>query len=151
MLVAGKVANSLGAEIKLIDKAIVPTIMGAWKNMPWIELWRMMKEGIFSFIGRGDNKFGNSMASGDFTKELNEFSEHYPVTKFHLIDSRDTYMCKNLVKLFRHNPNGRIVAVVGEGHVDGRSLKLRSIKPKIVRLRDLLSRKNNTFSFKVKI
>ena len=86
MLVAGKVANSLGAEIKLIDKAIVPTIMGAWKNMPWIELWRMMKEGIFSFIGRGDNNFGNSMASGDFTKELNDFSEHYPVTKFHLID-----------------------------------------------------------------
>ena len=151
MLVAGKVANSLGAEIKLIDKAIVLTIMGAWKNMPWIELWRMMKEGIFSFIGRGDNNFGNSMASGDFTKELNEFSEHYPVTKFHLIDSRDTYMCKNLVKLFRHNPNGRIVAVVGEGHVDGMSLKLQSIKPKIVRLRDLLSRKNNTFSFKVKI
>ena len=151
MLVAGKVANSLGAEIKLIDKAIVPTIMGAWKNMPWIELWRMMKEGIFSFIGRGDNNFGNSMASGGFTKELNEFSEHYPVTKFHLIDSRDTYMCKNLVKLFRHNPNGRIVAVVGEGHVDGMSLKLQSIKPKIVRLRDLLSRKNNTFSFKVKI
>ena len=151
MLVAGKVANSLGAEIKLIDKAIVPTIVGAWKNMPWIELWRMMKEGIFSFIGRGDNNFGNSMASGDFTKELNEFSEHYPVTKFHLIDSRDTYMCKNLVKLFRHNPNGRIVAVVGEGHVDGMSLKLQSIKPKIVRLRDLLSRKNNTFSFKVKI
>ena len=151
MLVAGKVANSLGAEIKLIDKAIVPTIMGAWKNMPWIELWRMIKEGIFSFIGRGDNNLGNSMASGDFTKELNEFSEHYPVTKFHLIDSRDTYMCKNLVKLFRHNPNGRIVAVVGEGHVDGMSLKLRSIKPKIVRLRDLLSRKNNTFSFKVKI
>lgn len=151
MLVAGKVANSLGAEIKLIDKAIVPTIMGAWKNMPWIELWRMMKEGIFSFIGRGDNNFGNSMASGDFTKDLNEFSEHYPVTKFHLIDSRDTYMCKNLVKLFRHNPNGRIVAVVGEGHVDGMSLKLQSIKPKIVRLRDLLSRKNNTFSFKVKI
>ena len=151
MLVAGKVANSLGAEIKLIDKAIVPTIMGAWKNMPWIELWRMMKEGIFSFIGRGDNNFGNSMASGDFTKELNEFSEHYPVTKFHIIDSRDTYMCKNLVKLFRHNPNGRIVAVVGEGHVDGMSLKLQSIKPKIVRLRDLLSRKNNTFSFKVKI
>ena len=91
------------------------------------------------------------MASGDFTKELNEFSEHYPVTKFHLIDSRDTYMCKNLVKLFRHNPNDRIVAVVGEGHVDGMSLKLQSIKPKIVRLRDLLSRKNNTFSFKVKI
>ena len=151
MLVAGKVANSLGAEIKLIDKAIVPTIMGAWKNMPWIELWRMMKEGIFSFIGRGDTNFGNSMASGDFTKELNEFSEHYPVTKFHLIDSRDTYMCKNLVKLFRHNPNGRIVAVVGEGHIDGMSLKLQSIKPKIVRLRDLLSRKNNTFSFKVKI
>ncbi len=151
MLVAGKVANSLGAEIKLIDKAIMPTIMGAWKNMPWIELWRMMKEGIFSLIGRSDYNFGNSMVSGDFSKELDEFSEHYPVTKFHLIDRRDTHMCKNLVKLLRHNPNSRIVAVVGEGHVDGMNSKLRTIKPKIVRLRDLLSRKNNTFSFTVKI
>ena len=60
-------------------------------------------------------------------------------------------MCKNLVKLLRHNPNSRIVAVVGEGHVDGMNSKLRSIKPKIVGLRDLLSRKNNTFSFTVKI
>ena len=151
MLVAGNVARSLGAEINLIDKPILPTIMDAWKNMPWIELQRIIKDLIFSFIGRGDADFGNSMITGDFAKELKQFSVSYPVIKSHLIDRRDTYMAKNLVKLFRKNNRSRIVAIVGEGHVDGMVKKLSSLNPKIVRLSDLLSRKENTVSFSIKI
>ena len=60
-------------------------------------------------------------------------------------------MSKNLVKLFRNSHESRIVAIVGEGHVDGMKSKLSSLNPKIVRLRDLLSRKNNTLSFSIKI
>ena len=151
MLVAGNVARSLGSEIKLIDKPILSTITNTWRNMPWIELWRIIKESLFSLIGRGDISFGDSMNSGDFTKELNEFSANYPVIKSHLIDRRDTYMSKNLVKLLRQNHRARIVAIVGEGHVDGMKTKLSSLNPKIVRLRDLLSRKKNTVSFTIKI
>jgi len=68
-----------------------------------------------------------------------------------LIDRRDTYMSKNLVRLLRRNNENRIVAIVGEGHVDGMESKLSSLNPKIVRLRDLLSRKKNTISFSIKI
>ena len=75
MLVAGKVANSLGAEIKLIDKAM-PTIMGAWKNMPWIELWRMMKRKC-CLIGRSDSNFGSSMVQ-DFIKGWMNFQNIIP-------------------------------------------------------------------------
>jgi pheromone shutdown protein TraB len=151
MLVAGNVARSLGSEINLIDKPILPTIMDAWKNMPWIELRRIIKDLIFSFIGRGDADFSNSMITGDFAKELKQFSVSYPVIKAHLIDRRDTYMAKNLVKLFRKNNRSRIVAIVGEGHVDGMAKKLSSLNPKIVRLSALLSRKENTVSFSIKI
>jgi len=73
------------------------------------------------------------------------------VIKSHLIDKRDTYMSRNIVKLFRKNRDSRIVAIVGEGHIDGMASKLSSINPKIVRLRDLLSRKSNTVSFSIKI
>ncbi len=151
MLVAGNIARSLGAEINLIDKPILPTVIGAWKNMPWIELRRIIKDIMFSLIGRGDTDFSNSMTTGDFTKELKQFSVSYPVIKKHIIDRRDTYMAKNLVKLFRKNNRSRIVAVVGEGHVDGMAQKLSSLNPKIVRLSDLLSRKENTVSFSIKI
>ena len=151
MLVAADIARSLGADIKLIDKPILGTIISTWKNMPWIELWRIIKDSIFSFVGKSGTNFGDSMLSGDFTKELIEFSVNYPIIKSHLIDRRDTYMSKNLVKLFRNSHESRIVAIVGEGHVDGMESKLSSLNPKIVRLRDLLSRKNNTFSFSIKI
>ena len=90
------------------------------------------------------------MVSGDFTKELREFSVNYPSIKSHLIDRRDTYMSKNLVKILRNNHDSRIVAIVGEGHVDGMKSKLSSLNPKIVRLKDLLSI-NNTVSFSIKV
>ena len=91
------------------------------------------------------------MVSGDFTKELREFSVNYPSIKSHLIDRRDTYMSKNLVKIFRNNHDSRIVAIVGEGHVDGMKSKLSPLNPKIVRLKDLLSINNNTVSFSIKV
>ena len=80
------------------------------------------------------------MVTGDFTKELREFSVNYPTIKSHLIDRRDTYMSKNIVKILRYNHDSRIVAIVGEGHVDGIKSKLSSLNPKVVRLKDLLSR-----------
>lgn len=151
MLVAGKIARALGADIKLIDKPILVTLRDAWKNMPWIEFWRLIKDIIFSFVGRGDTNFGDSLLSGDFTEELREFSANYPTIKSHLIDRRDTYMSKNLVKILRGNHDSRIVAIVGEGHVEGMKSKLSPLDPKIVRLKDLLSRNNSTVSFSIKI
>ena len=151
MLAAANIARLLGSDIKLIDRPILPTIMDAWKNMPWIEFWRIMKDSIFSFIGRSDINFGDSMASGDFTKELNDFSVNYPVIKSHLINRRDTYMSKNIVKLFRKDNRAKIAVIVGEGHIDGMSKKLSFLNPKIIRLKDLLSRKSNTVSFSIKI
>ena len=151
MLVAGKIARALGADIKLIDKPILVTLRDAWKNMPWIEFWRLIKDIIFSFVGRGDTNFEDSLLSGDFTEELREFSANYPTIKSHLIDRRDTYMSKNLVKILRGNHDSRIVAIVGEGHVEGMKSKLSPLNPKIVRLKDLLSRNNSTVSFSIKI
>ena len=151
MMVAGNIARSLGAEIKLIDKPILATIRDTWKNMPWIELWKIVKDSIFSLVGRSDANFGDSMVTGDFTKELREFSVNYPTIKSHLIDRRDTYMSKNIVKILRYNHDSRIVAIVGEGHVDGIKSKLSSLNPKVVRLKDLLSRNKNTVSFSIKV
>ena len=151
MLVAANVARSLNAEIKLIDKPILPTIMGAWKSMPWNEFWSIIKDIVFSFVGRASTSFSGSMRTGDFSKELEEFSTHYPVIKSHLIDRRDTYMSKKIVKLFRKDKQAKIAVIVGEGHIDGMSAKLSSLTPKIIRLKDLLSRKSTTLSFSIKI
>ena len=80
--------------------------------MPWNEFWRIIKDSCFSLIGQTTADFSQSMKSGDFSKELEQFSLEYPVIKSHLIDRRDTYMSKNIVKLFRKNNDSKIVAIV---------------------------------------
>ena len=91
------------------------------------------------------------MVTGDFTRELDEFSVKYPSIKFQLIDRRDSYMAINLVKLFRGKNYDKIVAIVGEGHLDGIATRLASLNPIIVRLRDLLQSKGNSVTFSIEI
>ena len=151
MLVAGRVAGSIGANLALIDKSILPTLQGAWKKMPWNEFYKIVEEGLFSLVGAGDVSMNNSIRTGDFSKELEVFSIRYPSIKRQLIDRRDTYMSTNIVKLFRKKDVNKIVAVVGEGHVQGMSEKLESLHPRIVKLSDLLKKKNNSISFSIEI
>lgn len=151
MLVAGKVASLIGANLALIDRPLIPTLQGAWKNMPWHELWRIIGDGFLSLVGGGDFSLTNSIQTGDFSNELREFSERYPSIKSQLIDRRDTYMSTNIVKLFRKKEIDKIVAVVGEGHVEGMAKKLKSLNPKIVKLSDLLNKKDNSISFSIEI
>ena len=60
-------------------------------------------------------------------------------------------MSINLIKLFRKKEIDKIVAVVGEGHVEGMAKKLESLNPKIVKLRDRLKKKDNSISFSIEI
>jgi pheromone shutdown protein TraB len=151
MLVAGKVASSIGANLALIDKPILSTLQGAWKKMAWSEFWKIVGDGLLSLVGGGDFSFNNSLQTGDFSKELEEFSERYPSIKRQLIDRRDTYMSTNIVRLFRKKDIRKIVAVVGEGHVQGMAKKLECFNPQVVKLSDLLKKKNNSISFSIEI
>jgi len=146
MLAAAKIARTIGADVNLIDKPIIPTLKGAWKNMPWI-----IMDSLISFVGGGDLNLDQSMKTGDFSKELEEFSERYPSIKAQLIDRRDAHMSVSLVKLFRTKKYDRIIAVVGEGHIEGISTRLSSLNPEIVRLKDLLQRKDNSVSFSIEV
>ena len=88
---------------------------------------------------------------GNFSNELKEFSLYYPSLKEELIDKRDTYMSTRIVNLFRSQKCEKIVAVVGEGHIDGMAEKLDSFNPIIVRLSDLLQNNENSVSFSIEI
>ena len=151
MLAAAKIARSIGADVNLIDNPILPTLKEAWRTMPWNEFWSLISDSLVSFVGGGDINLNQSMVTGDFTRELDEFSVKYPSIKFQLIDRRDSYMAINLVKLFRGKNYDKIVAIVGEGHLDGIATRLASLNPIIVRLRDLLQSKGNSVTFSIEI
>ena len=151
MLAAAKIARTIGADVNLIDKPIIPILKGAWKNMPWNEFWNLVIDSLISFVGGGNLNLDQSMNTGDFSKELEEFSERYPSIKAQLIDRRDAHMSVSLVKLFQTKKYDRIIAVVGEGHIEGISARLSSLNPEIVRLKDLLQRKGNSVSFSIEV
>jgi len=151
MMVATNIANSLGVKLAFIDKPILQTIQGAWKNMPWNEFYGIIKDSMISFVGGGGVSIENSMKSGDFSDELEQFALLYPSLKRELIDNRDIYMSTNIVKLFRSQRCERMVAVVGEGHVSGMVEKLSSLNPEVVRLSDLLQNSENSISFSIEI
>ena len=52
MMVATNIANSLGAKLAFIDKPILQTIQGAWKNMPWNEFLGIIKDRVDHFLSR---------------------------------------------------------------------------------------------------
>ena len=151
MLAAAKIARTIGADVNLIDKPIIPTLKGAWKNMPWNEFWNLIMDSLISFVGGGDLNLDQSMKTGDFSKELEEFSKRYPSIKAQLIDRRDAHMSVSLVKLFRTRKYDKIVAIVGEGHLEGINRRLLSLNPRVVKLSDLLQRKSNSVSFSIEI
>ena len=151
MMVATNIANSLGAKLAFIDKPILHTIQGAWKNMPWNEFSGIIKDIMISFVGGGDVNIEDSMKTGDFSDELEQFALQYPSLKRELIDNRDVYMSTNIIKLFRSQRCERMVAVVGEGHVSGMVEKLSSLNPEVVRLSDLLQNSENSVSFSIEI
>ena len=151
MMVATKIAGSLGSKLAFIDKPVIQTIQEAWKTMPWNEFFQLFKDSMISFVGGGDFSIDKSIRTGDFSNELKQFSLQYPTLKSKLIDSRDIYMSKNIVKLFREHNCERIVAVIGEGHIDGISSLLHRLNPRIVRLRDLLQNTGNSVSFSIEI
>ena len=151
MMVATRVASSIGAKLAFIDKPILRTITRAWRKMPWNEFYAMIKDSMISFVGGGNISIEKSIKTGDFSNELKEFSLYYPSLKKELIDKRDTYMSTRIVRLFRSHKCEKIVAVVGEGHIDGMAEKLNSLNPIIVRLSDLLQNNENSISFSIEI
>ena len=151
MMVATKIAQSMGARLAFIDKPLLVTLHSAWKNMPWKEFRNLITEGLISLVGGGKLSLNDSIRTGDFSTELEEFKRQYPFLKKELIDRRDTYMSTNIVKLFRNNNSEKIVAIVGEGHLSGMVEKLVKLNPKVVKLSDLLQNSENSVSFSIEI
>ena len=151
MMVATKIAQSMGARLAFIDKLLLLTLRSAWKNMPWKEFCNLITEALISLVGGGTLSLNDSIRTGDFSAELEEFKRQYPFLKKELIDRRDTYMSMNIVKLFRGNNSQRIVVIVGEGHLSGMSKKLSSLNPTVVKLSDLLQNSENSVSFSIEI
>ena len=114
---AARAAEDTGAEVHLVDRQVRVTLLRVWRRAGFWQKAKLLAGGLES--GSADEPTREDIAellSGDVVSRLvAELGEAFPTLKEVVIDERDTWMGEAVKAL----PGGRLVLVVGAGHLDG--------------------------------
>lgn len=138
MISAIDAAKEIGVEALLIDADASTLFNQIWKEMP-------LKERVLLFFSAITSLFASKKK---VEEELERFSENeeayldqfgasFPTLKKVLIDDRNRLMAARLADA--EAKHGSVVAIVGDGHVEGISALLAPRSLNIIRLKQLLS------------
>jgi len=121
MIAAIREAEEMGLEVALVDRDISVTLKRAWRKMGVREKFRLTWEFLKAVFGISEEELERIdlkelMNQDVISAMMKEFSEIAPSAASVLIDERDRYIAK---KIFDESKKGRVVAVVGAGHIDG--------------------------------
>jgi pheromone shutdown-related protein TraB len=128
LLAAIEAAEEAGIEFELVDRDIQTTMRRAWRRMGLREKFRV----INGLLLNGDQNDDEEIPSVDellqnkdlITELLNELKAVAPGAGEVLIDERDEYLAGSIDQLRGRNPDGRILVVIGAGHLDAVAEKL---------------------------
>lgn len=136
MVAAAKAAREVGSEVALIDQDSRITMSRAWQSMAFPERVRLV---VFAAGGLFVRKKRVEAELDRFYQDergyIEQFAKELPTVKRVLIDERDAHMADALRQL--HAAKGEVVAVVGDGHVEGLGRLLNDVPLEVVRLREL--------------
>ena len=148
LIAAVEEAKAAGLEVALVDRDIQVTLRRAWKNMRFIEKFRVLK----SLVGQDDEEeeipdvntlLDDSDLLSSLMEDLRDFS---PGAGKVLIDERDEYLATKISAL---NSDKKVLAVVGAGHLAGIEGYLVEDKCDIKRIGELQSIPRKTVAMKV--
>jgi len=117
MLEAVKEAEKVEAQVVLIDRPI-GLILQDLRSIPPAERVKIgidILVALFTIAGKGR---GRLPAAADLERLMRDFDTKYPTLSRILVTERDRYMADRLREILRSTA-GKIVAVVGLGHVKG--------------------------------
>jgi pheromone shutdown-related protein TraB len=138
MIAAMIEAKKHDIEVALVDRDISITLKRAWRQMGIREKFRLTWEFLKAMLGFGDEELGELdlkklMDQDVISALMEEFGEIAPSATNVLIHERDEYIAK---KILDESKKGRVIAVVGAGHLKG--IKKHLDKKKLdVDLKDL--------------
>lgn len=118
MLQAIRKAESTGAKIVLADRDIQITLQRFWHTMSIREKLKMTWSLLTAALGFGGQEIDiETVTEQDVvTRLMEELRTFAPSAARVFVDERDAYMAANLLNAGR---SGRVVAVVGAGHLEG--------------------------------
>jgi len=133
MLAAINTAKKLGIGIAFIDMDSTYVFSKIWKGMGFSEKIKLLfsaSAGLFVRKERVEKEIEKFETEYDRYMEM--LDSEFPVLKKVLIDERNNYMANRIRELNRSYEN--IVAIVGDGHIEGMKKILNDLNPEIVRL-----------------
>ncbi len=140
MLGAVSVAKKIGAKLAFIDVDATFVFDRFWSSMSFSEKIKLILGafgGVFVRKKQVERELERFRNNSDQYMEM--FGKEFPTIKEELIDKRDRYMANAIRKIGLEH--GRIVAVVGDGHISGISKALSDLELEIIRLNDVRNMK----------
>ncbi len=122
MLFTFKKAKGIKAKIALIDQPIEVTLRNFSKEFTGKEKLRLVWDIISSPFSKGESiTFDLSKVPKNelIVRMLEKLKERYPSMYKVLLEDRNIYMALRLRLLMVSEPNKRILAIMGAGHVEG--------------------------------
>lgn len=136
MVAAARAAREAGSEVVLIDEDSREILMRVWRAMGFREKARLLTSTVIGFFtGKERVEAELNRFYEDEGAFLDQFARELPTAKRVLVDERDARMAERLRRL--HEAKGDIVAVVGQGHIEGLRRNLAGLPVEVVPLREL--------------
>lgn len=137
MLTAVEAAHEVGAAAGLIDLDAQVAFRRMWKEMSIREklkfLWAALRA---MFASEEEISEEVEELRGDYTDLMEAFAVQFPSAKRVLIDERNEVMADRIRNAT--DDFDRIVAVLGDGHIEGMADLLADLDPGVIRLEDLM-------------
>jgi pheromone shutdown-related protein TraB len=140
MLAAIEEAKKQNLKIELVDRDISITLRRAWRKMGIREKFRLAWEFMKAMIGYEEEEIKKIdleelMKEDVVTAMMKEFSEIAPSVSNVLIDERNQYIARKILEA--KEKYGKVLAVVGAGHVKGLKEYLKDGKPLDINIKKL--------------
>jgi pheromone shutdown protein TraB len=136
MLAANEAASLLGVPVHCIDMKASEFFDRAFKSMSLREkIYLVLNSVTAKFAGRKRIEGELEQYQENDTAYIDQFGKKFPSLKRVLIDERNEYMASGIRKLAGDGSN--VVAVIGDGHVEGVSRLLSGYPVKLIRLKEL--------------
>lgn len=127
LLAAVQVGEEAGCEIALVDRDIQVTLRRAWRRMRFREKWRLLTSLLEDEDEDDDLDVNELLQDTDLLSSMmDELKGFSPGAGEVLIDERDTYISAKLLEL---DPNKKVLAVLGAGHLNGVAKQLVQPSP----------------------
>jgi len=121
MIAAMQEAEKHNIKVALVDRDITVTLKRAWRKMGVREKFRVVWEFLKAMLGYDEEELEDLdlkelMKQDVISQMMEEFSKIAPSAAKVLISERDQYIAQ---KIFDESKKGKVVAVVGAGHING--------------------------------